>query len=140
MYARFWTRRHFRISSNDIHARHSSLPASTSSLQQPSNSYKLLLLSNGKTCYFGPISNVDGYFDQIGHPIPSNTNPAEFLLDIVSSDFGGSKEFAQNRVRKIQKAWTESNEATAMDRQVFELVRSMEEKKDPVFCGRFQAA
>ncbi|KAL4806617.1 P-loop containing nucleoside triphosphate hydrolase protein [Aspergillus unguis] len=107
------------------------------SIHQPSTTTfqlfdKLLLLSNGRTCYFGPISNVGGYFDQLGQPIPSNTNPAEFLLDIVSSDFGGAKETAQERVRKIQQAWAESNEAIAVNRQVSERVRSMEEKKDAV--------
>lgn len=64
--------------------------------------------------------------------MPSHTNPAEFLLDIVSSDFGGEKEVAQERVRRIQQAWTESTEAIAVDRQVSERVRSMEEKKDTV--------
>lgn len=107
------------------------------SIHQPSTTTfqlfdKLLLLSNGKACYFGPISNVDGYFDQIGYSIPSNTNPAEFLLEIVSSDFGEAKETAQERVRKIQQAWAESNEAIAVDRQVSERVRSMEEKTDTV--------
>lgn len=59
-----------------------------------------------------------------------NTNPAEFLLDIVSSDFGGAKETAQARVRKIQHEWAESNEAMAVARQVSERVRSMEKEKD----------
>ncbi|OJJ52442.1 hypothetical protein ASPSYDRAFT_51864 [Aspergillus sydowii CBS 593.65] len=106
------------------------------SIHQPSTTTfqlfdKLLLLSSGKTCYFGPISNVGGYFDQIGHPIPSNTNPAEFLLDIVSSDFGGAKEPAQERVQKILQAWAESNEAISVDRQVSERIQSVE-KKDAV--------
>ncbi|KAJ5703555.1 hypothetical protein N7493_011480 [Penicillium malachiteum] len=81
---------------------------------------KLLLLSAGRTCYFGPVSNVDGHFGDIGHPIPSNTNPAEYLLDIVSSDFSTSKEDAEDRVEKIQNAWKKSTEGENLGRQVSE--------------------
>ncbi|KAJ5701933.1 hypothetical protein N7488_009481 [Penicillium malachiteum] len=95
------------------------------SIHQPSTTTfrlfdKLLLLSAGRTCYFGPVSNVDGHFGDIGHPIPSNTNPAEYLLDIVSSDFSTSKEDAGDRVEKIQNSWSESIEAGNLGRQVSE--------------------
>ncbi|KAF4762380.1 hypothetical protein HAV15_007770 [Penicillium sp. str.  len=67
------------------------------SIHQPSTTTfklfdKLLLLSAGRTCYFGPISAVDSYFSGIGYPIPAQTNPAEFILDTVSSDFASSKD------------------------------------------------
>ncbi|KAJ6008205.1 hypothetical protein N7540_012181 [Penicillium herquei] len=95
------------------------------SIHQPSTTTfrlfdKLLLLSAGRTCYFGPVSNVDGHFGDIGHPIPTNTNPAEYLLDIVSSDFSTSKEDAGDRVEKIQNSWTESMEAANLGRQLSE--------------------
>lgn len=47
---------------------------------------KLLLLSHGKTCYFGPVDEVVPYFEHVA-PIPRHTNPAEFLLDLVNTDF-----------------------------------------------------
>ncbi|CAI7566531.1 unnamed protein product [Penicillium manginii] len=83
---------------------------------------KLLLLSSGRTCYFGPLTGIDAYFRGIGHPIPSNTNPAEFLLDIVSSDFGNAKDVAQERVQLIQNSWAQSQEADAISRQVLDRV------------------
>ncbi|KAJ5280748.1 hypothetical protein N7478_006120 [Penicillium angulare] len=93
------------------------------SIHQPSTTTfqlfdKLLLLSSGRTCYFGPVSNLDGYFGKIGHPIPGNTNPAEFLLDIVSSDFSKSNEDAEARVEGIQQSWGESVEAVSVNKQV----------------------
>lgn len=99
------------------------------SIHQPSTTTfqlfdKLLLLSSGKTCYFGPVSNVDDYFRRIGHPIPGNTNPAEFLLDIVSSDFSIAKEEAQARVQGIQTAWVESAEVNAITSQISEKARA----------------
>ncbi|KAJ5486714.1 hypothetical protein N7530_001014 [Penicillium desertorum] len=99
------------------------------SIHQPSTTTfnlfdKLLLLSAGKTCYFGAISAVDSYFSGIGYPIPAQTNPAEFILDTVSSDFASSKE--EDRVGVIQTAWANSSEAKSLERQVSERVGSTE--------------
>ncbi|KAJ5773823.1 hypothetical protein N7457_008719 [Penicillium paradoxum] len=110
------------------------------SIHQPSTTTfqlfdKLLLLSAGKTCYFGPIPAVEGYFNGIGYPIPANTNPAEFLLDIVSSDFGNSKDPAEVRVKAIQNAWAESNEAHAITRQLSERVSAAEKLANNDLAG-----
>ena len=82
------------------------------SIHQPSTSTfnlfdKLLLLSSGKTCYFGPVSNAKTYFGSIGHGIPDNTNPAEHLLDLTNVDFAQDHELAQQRLTSIQEAWTQ---------------------------------
>ncbi|KAL4897967.1 P-loop containing nucleoside triphosphate hydrolase protein [Aspergillus ambiguus] len=87
------------------------------SIHQPSSTTfqlfdKLLLLSGGQTCYFGPVANVPNYFDSIGFPIPANTNPAEFILDSVSSDFTD----AQGRAEQIKSAWTHSHEYNALQK------------------------
>ena len=92
------------------------------SIHQPStNTFqlfdKLLLLSSGRTCYFGPVQSIETYFNRLDHPIPTHTNPAEFLLDIVSSDFSDSKEDAHSRVQHIQRAWAKSAEANAVAKQ-----------------------
>lgn len=101
------------------------------SIHQPSTTTfklfdKLLLLSSGRTCYFGKTENTESYFDSIGYSIPLQTNPAEFLLDLVSSDFSGSKEPAGERVRAIQNAWKESAQSILVDSQICERVNSAE--------------
>lgn len=89
------------------------------SIHQPSTSTfqlfdKLLLLSGGRTCYFGPIKQIEPYFASIGHTLDLYTNPAEFLLDLVSSDFADNPDADQNRVEQIQDTWAE-NEKTAKE-------------------------
>lgn len=101
------------------------------SIHQPSTTTfelfdKLLLLSEGRTCYFGPVPSVGSYFDRIGFPIPVSTNPAEYLLDIISADFGNSTGEALVRVQKIQAAWASSNEANMITRQVSAQARAVE--------------
>ncbi|RAH59944.1 ABC transporter [Aspergillus piperis CBS 112811] len=94
------------------------------SIHQPSTTTfqlfdKLLLLSSGKTCYFGPVTEVPTYFDSIGYSLPMNTNPAEFILDLVSSDFAGSTHaMSKDQVQRIHASWTESPNAAALTEQV----------------------
>lgn len=61
------------------------------SIHQPSTTTfelfdSLLLLSKGKTCYFGPVKEVSTYFDGFA-ALPPRMNPAEFMLDLVNTDF-----------------------------------------------------
>ncbi|KAL4920083.1 P-loop containing nucleoside triphosphate hydrolase protein [Aspergillus aurantiobrunneus] len=89
------------------------------SIHQPSTATfqlfdKLLLLSGGKTCYYGPVRDVPSYFDSIGYPVPPQTNPAEFIIDIVSSDFVVDKSSVQDDVKAIQSAWEQSPESTRL--------------------------
>ena len=62
------------------------------SIHQPSTATfqlfdKMLLLSQGRTCYCGSVADVPRYFERAGLPISMYTNPAEHLLSITNSDF-----------------------------------------------------
>lgn len=116
------------------------------SIHQPSTATfqlfdKLLLLSGGKTCYYGPVKDVPSYFGGIGYPVPPQTNPAEFILDIVSSDFASDKSSMQDDVTKIQTAWTRSSESGGLVRQSGELAEKnsrnikMDETSRPGLLG-----
>ncbi|KAL3463922.1 P-loop containing nucleoside triphosphate hydrolase protein [Aspergillus heterothallicus] len=103
------------------------------SIHQPSTATfqlfdQLLLLSGGKSCYFGPVREVPSYFESIGYPVPPQTNPAEFILDMVSSDFVGDKPSAQDNVAKIQSAWTQSPESGRVAQQSAELAEKGSKK------------
>lgn len=43
------------------------------------------------------------------------TNPAEFLLDLVSSDFGGRSDTDGNRVERIKDAWAKKAESSSVE-------------------------
>ncbi|KAI9376090.1 P-loop containing nucleoside triphosphate hydrolase protein [Aspergillus egyptiacus] len=86
------------------------------SIHQPSTTTfqlfdKLLLLSAGKTCYYGLVRDVPSYFGGIGYPVPPQTNPAEYILDIVSSDFTADKGSTEDNVERLHSAWAESPES-----------------------------
>lgn len=86
------------------------------SIHQPSTSTfqlfdKLLLLSGGKSHYFGTVEDVEPQFESIGYPVPLHTNPAEFLLELMNIDFASHQEAASNGLQEIQQAWVESPKA-----------------------------
>lgn len=88
------------------------------SIHQPSTSTfalfdKLLLLSEGKTCYFGVIDQIEAYFESIGYQMPVHFNPAEFLLDLVNVDFAEGRDAAERQLEQIQSAWNKSSENAA---------------------------
>lgn len=81
------------------------------SIHQPSTSTfklfdKLCLLSSGKTCYFGPLAEARGYFGARGYPMPTEMNPAEFLLDLINTDFLRDGDNSKARESAIHIAWT----------------------------------
>ena len=89
------------------------------SIHQPSSSTfalfdTLLLLSAGKTCYYGPIHQIGPYFDAIGFPIPLHFNPAEFLLDLINVDFAEDTITAGSRLSQIHSAWSSSVEKASL--------------------------
>ena len=75
---------------------------------------KLLLLSQGRVCYNGPVTSINDYLDRIGMPMPLYINPAEFLLDLISTDFSTGDDEVQIRIKKIHSQWTASSESTSL--------------------------
>ncbi|KAJ0162282.1 ABC transporter G family member 12, partial [Colletotrichum tanaceti] len=88
------------------------------SIHQPSSSTfnlfdKLLLLSAGRTHYFGPVDGVVPYYESLGMPVPPQVNPAEHLLELVNTDFirdgrEAAAAAAAARLEAMRAAWDES--------------------------------
>ncbi|KAH8068806.1 ATPase [Aureococcus anophagefferens] len=65
----------------------------------------LLLLSEGRVAYSGAASSAAAAFEGLGHVLPPLTNPADFLLDVVNSDFSDA-----GVVREILDAYAAARE------------------------------
>ncbi|KEY64170.1 hypothetical protein S7711_03464 [Stachybotrys chartarum IBT 7711] len=82
------------------------------SIHQPSSATfhqfdSLCLLSGGRTCYFGPVSDATAYFGRIGYAIPPETNSAEFFLDLINTDLDKDGAIVR-RTEDICQAWAAS--------------------------------
>ncbi|KAL8767246.1 MAG: hypothetical protein Q9194_006039 [Teloschistes cf. exilis] len=102
------------------------------SIHQPSTSTfglfdKLLLLSAGHTAYFGPVASTRTYMEARGSPIPLYINPAEFLLDLTSSDFAEDNHEASTSIDKIHADWKNSADARDLTSSIVSL--SVDESK-----------
>lgn len=98
------------------------------SIHQPSTSTfelfdKLLLLASGRVCYNGSISSIRPYLEAHGIPMPLYINPAEFLLDLTSSDFALDGSVAQSRVEKLQYNWESSAESSSLTATIAALTK-----------------
>ncbi|KAL7574129.1 hypothetical protein ACA910_014814 [Epithemia clementina (nom. ined.)] len=76
-------------------------------IHQPStkvynNFDQVMIMSRGRIAFAGDVKDATPYFENIGYPMPDDTNPAEFFLDLVNSDFTEAAE-----VTKILDTWEE---------------------------------
>jgi ABC-type multidrug transport system ATPase subunit len=84
------------------------------SIHQPSTSTLLLfdnvlLLSQGKTVYFGPPGGSAQYFTNLGHTPQPFMSPAESMLELVNVDFV-REGHEDNRLQNLVNAWEVSVE------------------------------
>lgn len=79
------------------------------SIHQPRSSIFALfddavVLSEGHLMYSGPAAKMTDYFARLGHAMPENYNPADFVLDLVSVDLRSeeAEEMTKQRTKDIQ--------------------------------------
>ncbi|KIK54551.1 hypothetical protein GYMLUDRAFT_902223 [Collybiopsis luxurians FD-317 M1] len=67
----------------------------------------LLLAKGGRVAYSGKASSMITYFGQLGYQCPSNCNPSDWALDLVSVDLRDSKaeEASRAKVEEILEAY-----------------------------------
>ncbi|OCK81639.1 putative ABC transporter [Lepidopterella palustris CBS 459.81] len=93
------------------------------SIHQPSTTTfelfdKLLLLSRGRTAYNGPVAGVQEYFDSMGYKMPMYMNPAEFVIELVNTDFARDQGKATQQLENIQTYWGKSEHSMSIIREI----------------------
>jgi ABC-type multidrug transport system ATPase subunit len=84
------------------------------SIHQPSTSTLLLfdnilLLSEGKTVYYGPPGDSISYFESQGCPPSPMMSPAEFMLELTNTDFShGSDQGGSQVLDALLHVWETS--------------------------------
>lgn len=71
---------------------------------------------------------MKNYFDNSGYPMPIQINPAEFVLDLISTDFSADKEKAESRLSTIHSVWDASNQSSAVDTEIRRLTDNTEKE------------
>lgn len=72
-----------------------------------------------QTVYFGAVSDMGSYFNDNGVPIPQDTNPAEFMIAVVSGDKSKGRDWA--------RIWLESPQRRDRMVELDELAKSKTE-------------
>ena len=70
---------------------------------------KLLLLSEGRTMFYGKASEAIDHFAFLGFNCPKSFNPADFFLDVLSPDCRTEEleVAASERISRLDKKWQE---------------------------------
>ncbi|PPQ75685.1 hypothetical protein CVT26_001519 [Gymnopilus dilepis] len=48
----------------------------------------VMFLAEGKTCYFGRVDELDGFFERWGRPVGRYMTPSDHAMNFLNSDFG----------------------------------------------------
>ncbi|KAJ2393773.1 hypothetical protein GGI05_002334, partial [Coemansia sp. RSA 2603] len=73
---------------------------------------KLILLSQGKLIFMGPMSQAIPYFESLGYP-STNPNPANFFIDLTTIDFSSDKAMqeSEQHVQTLADSFTKFRES-----------------------------
>ncbi|KAJ3248294.1 ATP-binding cassette sub- G member 2 [Chytriomyces hyalinus] len=68
---------------------------------------KILLLSVGKTLWFGPTNDALVHFAEMGYPLPPKTNPSDFFLDVITLDgrTDEARKISLERINKLHESY-----------------------------------
>lgn len=73
----------------------------------------LLVLSEGRSVFFGPASDASSYFANLGFRAPPHFNTADYVIDAVSIDYR-SKALESNTKRRVKYLAKEAIQARAI--------------------------
>jgi ABC-type multidrug transport system ATPase subunit len=82
---------------------------------------KVMFLSKGKTVYNGKVQDVVKYFDTVGYPMPAYMNPAEYVLDLINTDFAGNEAILDDLVAKWRSNEQDHHELLKLEAASIEL-------------------
>lgn len=85
----------------------------------------------GRVCYMGETKTAVKYFSKLGYNCPNETNPAEFLLDLVSVDSEDPHAAAEDehRITKLAAAFAESQQSSSISLLTAKAVKLDNEKR-----------
>ena len=101
-------------------------------IHQPSSAVyngfdRVMLLSGGKVAFLGAAADALPHFADAGYPMPPNTNPAEFMLDLVNSEFTDPAS-----VEAVLVAWAHKSAQVDVDASRRAAVSGLPSTKDYV--------
>ena len=68
--------------------------------------------------YNGRVTDIHRYFQSIQMELPLYTNPAEFMIDLVNTDFAPDQARANEKILWLQGEWNKSQEYHATNRKL----------------------
>jgi len=89
----------------------------------------MMILSKGKTVYYGPSKEMVPYFTTLGYPCPDLTNPCDYYIDLATVDPTSREreEMTWATVHALHEAYSATDTAKAQDTYSVSNVISVDE-------------
>ncbi|CAG8435922.1 8602_t:CDS:2 [Ambispora gerdemannii] len=105
------------------------------SIHQPSTETyslfdKLCILGRGRTLYLGGREEAIRYFENLGHKVPNNSNPADHFLDLINSDFLTDKADAEKYLSEFVNGFEGSEAYEVMKSEINNLIEKHKGDRD----------
>jgi hypothetical protein len=78
----------------------------------------VLIMAKGQTVFFGDREDAISYFEGIGRPIPTHSNPSDIYLQMTNTDFLVDKAAGEKRVVDLIEAFACSENATQIGQAI----------------------
>ncbi|KAK6354983.1 hypothetical protein TWF696_004109 [Orbilia brochopaga] len=95
---------------------------------------KVLLIDEGKCCYFGSAENAKQYFIDLGFECPDRWTTSDFLTSVTDMNGRRVRKGWEDKVPRsaveFQQAYLDSDEKKRTDVEIEEFERSLEEARD----------
>lgn len=79
-----------------------------------------MLLSHGQIAYNGPVADVKDYFAGLGYAMPLYTNPAEYIIQLVNTDFAKDEGKSTDVLSYMHTSWIRSANNANISAQIRE--------------------
>ena len=109
------------------------------SIHQPSTNTLLLfdnvmLLSTGRTVYYGRPADSLRYFTSLGYPPPAMLSPAEYMLQLVNTDFN-QRDSTIFKLDALFDSWNASHECMLLNANLITTRGAEEEPQSSIRRG-----
>lgn len=78
---------------------------------------QLLLTAMGKLLYLGPASKAVNWFESLGYVYDAGSNPADWVIDLVTTDFAKSAEVFGDKTMRTDEDISAANKAFVSSKQ-----------------------
>jgi hypothetical protein len=74
--------------------------------------------SRGRTTFFGPVEEAPYFFESLGFSVPLHSNPADYFMTLINTDFDNTSANTLAKFGASQKAGRRNSSVTQLCKEI----------------------